>query len=60
MEGEDVKLSNLALYRMSEAHKKGRGVRLSWEELHAFSIQLIGQWWAGIDKNGNSVEEDVG
>jgi hypothetical protein len=47
---------NRALLRMRKAHETGRGVRLSWEELNAMSVELIGQWWRAIDENGENTE----
>lgn len=34
-----------ALHRMRRAFERGKGVRLSWEELDDFNRTLIGEWW---------------
>lgn len=49
-------ITNSALARMRDAHSRGKGVRLSHVELSAFSVELIGQWWASIDESGENVE----
>lgn len=40
----DPNVTNAALLRMRKAHQAGRGVRLSAEELDAFSVEMLGQW----------------
>ncbi|TET83076.1 MAG: hypothetical protein E3J46_12785 [Desulfobacteraceae bacterium] len=44
-ENQVNKETKRALQRMRNAHEKGRGVRLSWAELHDISTTLIGEWW---------------
>ena len=55
---EDAKTTNFALLRMRKAHEAGRGVRLSHGELHAFSVEILGQWWSGVNEDGSSVNDD--
>lgn len=52
-------VTNLALLRMRKAHEAGRGVRLSHDELHAFSVELLGQWWLAIRPDGTNIEKDI-
>lgn len=52
------KTTNFALLRMRKAHESKRGVRLSYAELNAFSVELLGQWWAAIEEDGTNSEED--
>jgi hypothetical protein len=51
-------LAQFALDRMREAHKKGNGIRLSWEELDAFSRTLIGSWWCQPNPELESSEDN--
>lgn len=37
-----------ALIRMRKAYEKGKGVRVSWEELEVLNRTHIGQTWAEI------------
>jgi hypothetical protein len=53
----DAKVTNAALLRMRKAHEAGRGVRLTADELDAFSVENLGAWWASIDDDGNNSEE---
>lgn len=54
----DPSVTNAALARMRDAQAAGRGVRLSKDELDAFSVELLGQWWAAIDETGRNVESE--
>jgi hypothetical protein len=37
------------LNRMARAHKRGTGLHISADELHALSVTMIGQWWSQDD-----------
>jgi len=52
------KTTNFALLRMRKAHEFGRGVRLSFEELQAFSVETIAEWWGAIEEDGTNINED--
>jgi len=41
-------VSNEALLRMRKALMDGKGVRLTFEELQAFNVTMIGQWWSAL------------
>lgn len=54
MEHEEI--SNAALLRMRKALNSGHGVRLTWDELSAFSVEVLGDWWNSIDDDGKNME----
>lgn len=47
---KDWEVSNAALSRMKTNFERGKGVKLSWEELEVFNRSLIGEWWNNIDE----------
>jgi hypothetical protein len=50
-------MTNAALLRMRKANEAGRGVRLSANELDAFSVELLGEWWHSIDEEGRNTQD---
>lgn len=54
----DENVTNAALLRMRRAFEGGKGVRLSWEELRAFNVETLGDWWNSIDDDGRNTRHD--